>query len=137
MQTLDIHYDGKYPSNVMSTLSPSKFVFRNCQCNSIESVLQAIKFPDRKRQLKIIRLSGKEVLDNRQGLNNWTLKKEINWNGILIDRFFTCGEELNDYIDGFLPKKRETGVFINTDWEIIPDAPPDNIHLMVDMIVRD
>ena len=47
------------------------------------------------------------------------------------------GEELNNYLEGFLPQKGETGVFLTTDWEVPSDTPPENFHQVMDKIGRD
>ena len=47
------------------------------------------------------------------------------------------GEELNDYLEDFLPENKETGVFLTTDWEVPRDTSPENFHLVMDMISSD
>ncbi len=47
------------------------------------------------------------------------------------------GKELTDYLEGFLPKTGETGVFLTTDWEVPPDTPPENFHQVMEKIGRD
>jgi uroporphyrinogen-III decarboxylase len=42
--------------------------------------------------------------------------------------------ELPAYLETNLPEKVERGVFITTDWEVPPETPPDNIHLLMRMI---
>jgi uroporphyrinogen-III decarboxylase len=44
--------------------------------------------------------------------------------------------ELQAYLEKNLPEHTETGVFITTDWEVPPETPPDNIHLVMRMISR-
>jgi uroporphyrinogen-III decarboxylase len=45
-------------------------------------------------------------------------------------------KELQLYLDTDLFKKNEPGVFLTTDWEVPPETPPDNIHLVMNMISR-
>ena len=42
--------------------------------------------------------------------------------------------ELQTYLETSLPGVTGPGVFLTTDWEIPPETPPDNIHLMMKMI---
>jgi uroporphyrinogen-III decarboxylase len=42
--------------------------------------------------------------------------------------------ELPAYLATNLPERVGTGVFITTDWEVPPETPPDNIHLVMRMI---
>jgi len=51
---------------------------------------------------------------------------------------FNSGKkELQEYIDIHLKGDIEPGTFLTTDWEVPPDTPPENIHLVMDMIARD
>ena len=43
-------------------------------------------------------------------------------------------EELQRYLETFLPGGIEPGIFLTTDWEVPPNTPPDNIHLIMNMI---
>lgn len=43
-------------------------------------------------------------------------------------------EELQGYLETYLPENIEPGIFLTTDWEVPPDTPPDNIHLIMNMI---
>ncbi len=45
-------------------------------------------------------------------------------------------KELQLYLDTDLLKKIEPGVFLTTDWEVPPETPTDNIHLVMNMISR-
>jgi uroporphyrinogen-III decarboxylase len=47
------------------------------------------------------------------------------------------GEELTDYLEGFLPKMVETGVFLTTDWEVPSETPPENFHQVMEKVGRD
>jgi len=44
--------------------------------------------------------------------------------------------ELQSYLDTDLFRKNEPGVFLTTDREVPPETPPDNIHLVMNMISR-
>lgn len=50
-------------------------------------------------------------------------------------RLLTSGKkELQGYIDTMLESDFEPGTFLTTDWEVPPDTPPENIHLVMNMI---
>lgn len=52
-------------------------------------------------------------------------------------RLMAAGQkELQEYLEIHLPAKIERGVFLTTDWEVPADTPPDNIHLLVNMISK-
>lgn len=44
--------------------------------------------------------------------------------------------ELQTYLEANLPENAETGVFLTTDWELPPETPTDNVHLVMNMINR-
>lgn len=46
-------------------------------------------------------------------------------------------EELQGYLKTHLLGKIEPGVFLSTDWEVPADTPPDNIHLLMNMISKE
>ena len=43
-------------------------------------------------------------------------------------------EELQGYLETYLPEDIKSGIFLTTDWEVPPETPPDNIHLIMNMI---
>jgi uroporphyrinogen-III decarboxylase len=44
--------------------------------------------------------------------------------------------ELQAYLETNLPERIEPGVFLTTDWEVPPETPPDNLHLVMNMISK-
>jgi uroporphyrinogen-III decarboxylase len=44
--------------------------------------------------------------------------------------------ELREYLEMHLPERTEPGVFLTTNWEVPPETPPENIHLLMNMISR-
>jgi uroporphyrinogen-III decarboxylase len=44
--------------------------------------------------------------------------------------------ELQAYLETHLPERIEPGVFLTTDWEVPPETPPDNVHLVMNMISK-
>jgi uroporphyrinogen-III decarboxylase len=52
-------------------------------------------------------------------------------------RLFTSGKkELQEYLESYLKTGIEPGTFLTTDWEVPPETPPENLHLVMDMIAR-
>jgi len=50
-------------------------------------------------------------------------------------QLLTGGEkELQGYLETFLKRDIKPGTFLTTDWEVPPDTPPENIHLVMKMI---
>ena len=49
----------------------------------------------------------------------------------------TSKNDLQRYIDTNLEGVKEPGVFLTTDWEVLPDTPPENVRLVMNMITRD
>ena len=43
-------------------------------------------------------------------------------------------EELQGYLETYLSEDIRSGIFLTTDWEVPPETPPDNIHLIMNMI---
>jgi len=70
------------------------------------------------------------------------------WNKLRSGRSCTLGKavparllnsgmkELKSYLDSNLLMKAVPGVFLTTDWEVPPETPPDNIHLVMNMLSR-
>lgn len=48
--------------------------------------------------------------------------------------FTTEKKELQGYMEALLKGGIAPGIFLTTDWEVPPDTPPDNIHLVMNMI---
>jgi uroporphyrinogen decarboxylase len=52
-------------------------------------------------------------------------------------RLLNSGQkELQAYLETHLPERTEPGVFLTTDWEVPPETPPDNVHLVMNMISK-
>jgi uroporphyrinogen-III decarboxylase len=45
-------------------------------------------------------------------------------------------KELEECVETYLKTGIEPGTFLTTDWEVPPDTPPENLHLVMDMIAR-
>lgn len=46
-------------------------------------------------------------------------------------------KELQAYFEAHPPLKNEPGGFLTTDWEVLPDTPPDNVHFIMEMVSKD
>ncbi|MCK4273650.1 MAG: hypothetical protein KAW90_02065 [Dehalococcoidales bacterium] len=44
--------------------------------------------------------------------------------------------ELQAYLEKYLPERIGPGVFLTTDWEVPPETPPDNVHLVMNMVSK-
>jgi len=80
-------------SRVLSNLYPIKFKFRGKMVNSIEGVLQGIKYKDKKIQNLILNYSGVDAYHTRAAntKNPWYENQTLYWQGKPIDR------DSNDY----------------------------------------
>jgi uroporphyrinogen-III decarboxylase len=45
-------------------------------------------------------------------------------------------KELQTYLETHLLERTEPGIFLTTDWELPPETPPDNVHLVMNMISK-
>jgi uroporphyrinogen-III decarboxylase len=45
-------------------------------------------------------------------------------------------KELQAYLEANLPERIEPGVFLTTDWEVPPETPPDNVHLVMNIVSK-
>jgi uroporphyrinogen-III decarboxylase len=44
--------------------------------------------------------------------------------------------ELRAYLEEYIPERIEPGVFLTTDWEVPSETPPDNLHLVMNMLSK-
>lgn len=86
---LNIAYSFKNSSGrVLSNLFPLSFRFRGKKVNSIEGVLQGIKYKDKKTQNKVLKYSGIDAYHTRQAneVDFWGKTQKLYWQGKEIDR---------------------------------------------------
>ena len=75
-------------SRVLSNLYPMQFVFRGKKVNSIEGVLQGIKYPNKKTQNLVLKYAGVDAYHTRacNELDFWGKKGILYWQGKPMDR---------------------------------------------------
>ena len=73
---------------VLSNLFPLKFKFRGKKVNSIEGVLQGIKYKDKKTQNKVLKYSGIDAYHTRVANEQdfWGNTQKLYWQGKEFDR---------------------------------------------------
>ena len=96
---LNVGYSFKNsPARVLSNLYPMQFRFRGQKVNSIEGVLQSLKYKDKKTQKLVWKYSGLDAYHTR-GCNEidlWTDKCVLYWQVKAMDR---QGEEYQTFLD--------------------------------------
>lgn len=60
-KTLDIRFNGLYPSNVLSNLCGNEFRFDGMVCGSMEGFLQSLKQKDIDKQRQICFMKGRKA----------------------------------------------------------------------------
>lgn len=82
---MDIKLGSKYPAGALSNLSPHPFTFRGVECNSMEGLLQGLKFKDAEMQKHICTLVGKKAKFSGKK-KNWQTSQILWWQGEPIKR---------------------------------------------------
>jgi len=82
---MDIKLGNKYPAGTLSNLAPHKFTFRGIECNSMEGLLQGLKFKDAGMQEHICTLVGKKAKMSGKG-KNWQRTQTLWWQGEPMER---------------------------------------------------
>ncbi len=85
-------------SRVLSNLYPMSFTFRHKKVASIESVLQGIKYKDKKTQNKVFKYAGVDAYHTRacNSFDFWGNDGKLYWQGKVINR---KEEEYQDFLD--------------------------------------
>jgi len=92
---MNIKSGNKYPAGALSNFTPHPFVFRGIQCNSMEGVLQSLKFNSPEMQQHTCSLVG--FAAKRHGSKkNWQRTQTLWWNGAPIKR---DSQEYQDLLD--------------------------------------
>jgi hypothetical protein len=82
---MNIKLGNPWPSGALSNLAPHKFTFRQIECNSMEGLLQGLKFKNPEMQKQICTLVGFKA--KSAGRNkNWYETQTLWWQGIPIKR---------------------------------------------------
>jgi len=92
---MDIKSGKRYPAGALSNFAPHPFVFRGVECNSMEGLLQAVKFKTPDLQEAVCRLVGRKAKATGWG-KNWQSTQTLWWNGEPIKRDSDEYQELLD-----------------------------------------
>ncbi|MBR2630112.1 MAG: hypothetical protein Q4F47_05170 [Bacteroidaceae bacterium] len=82
--TLDIHSNGLYPSNVLSNLCSNGFRFDGVVCGSMEGFLQSLKQQEKSKQLQICQMKGGNA--RKHSVTLWQTNQIVWWRGQAYDR---------------------------------------------------
>lgn len=85
-QIIDIKAKNDGAAGQLSNFTARTFVFDNVLCNSIESILQALKFEDAIEQRKVCSMQGREAQAYGQSGNDWKASQKLYWNGKTYSR---------------------------------------------------
>jgi hypothetical protein len=98
-------------SKLLSNLFPYEFWFRGKKVHSIESVLQAIKFPDKKTQNFVFKYSGTDCNNIKVASpHNWQTSGTLFWQGRQMDRF---SKTYQDFVDELFISAVQNPIFRN------------------------
>jgi uroporphyrinogen-III decarboxylase len=53
---------------------------------------------------------------------------------VATDVMRSGAREVQEYLNKHIPGKTERGMFLTTEWEVPPETPPDNIHMVMSMV---
>ena len=92
---MDVGSRNKYPAGALSNFTPNRFMFRGVECNSMEGLLQSLKFKNPDMQKYVCTLTG--MAAKRKGSRkNWQRDQVLWWNGEHIERDSKEYQELLD-----------------------------------------
>ena len=82
---MDIKSGGNYPANALSNFAPHPFVLDGIKCNSMEGLLQGLKFSSVHMQAAVCKLVG-FAAKKKGGNKNWQRTQTLYWRGEKIAR---------------------------------------------------
>lgn len=92
---MDIQSGKPYPAGALSNFAPHPFVFRGVPCNSMEGLLQSLKFKSPDMQKVVCLMVGKAA--KFKGKNKpWWREQKLYWQGQEIDRHSQKYQDLLD-----------------------------------------
>ena len=94
---MDIKSGKDYPASALSNFAPHPFSFRGVECNSMEGLLQALKFKNPEMATFTCTLVGRKAKAHGRG-KNWQEKQTLWWNGEAIKRDSDEYQELLDEV---------------------------------------
>ena len=94
---VDIGSEDTFPSGNLSNFHPHLFVFRGVMCNSMEGLLQSLKFANPEMQIEVCMLVGREAKFRGKKRNKaWKMEQTLWWQGEAIDRHGEIFQKLLD-----------------------------------------
>jgi len=92
---MDVGSGNSYPAGCLSNFTPNKFIFMGVQCNSMEGLLQSLKFKNPDMQRFVCTLTG--IAAKRKGSRkNWKRDQVLWWDGQPIERDSKSYQDLLD-----------------------------------------
>lgn len=92
---MDIGSGNGWPESSLSNFSPHRFIFRGVECNSMEGLLQSLKFQSVEMQKEVCKLVGKTAKFKGKK-KKWYRTQTLWWNGEPIKRDSDKYQELLD-----------------------------------------
>jgi hypothetical protein len=84
---MDVSSKSGYPSSALSNFAPHKFIFDGVQCNSMEGLLQSLKFDKPHIQIEVCLLTGIKAKYRGKNRNKaWKSVQTLWWKGIPYNR---------------------------------------------------
>ena len=93
---MEIYSKGDYPANILSNFAPNSFVFDGVECASMEGFLQALKFRNVNKQLKVCALTGKDAKEAGTKKFLWKITGNVWWQGRKLKRVSEDFDKLLD-----------------------------------------
>ena len=93
---MDIRSGKGYPSSALSNFSPHPFELDGIKINSMEGLLQSLKFDKIHIQVEVCKLVGKEAkARGRSRTTAWQRVQKLWWQGVAMDR---SGKEYQEFL---------------------------------------
>ncbi|QIG69605.1 swarming motility YbiA-like protein [Rhizobium phage RHph_I46] len=91
---MDVGSGNSWPSNALSNFAPHPFAFRGVECNSMEGLLQSLKFDKPHIQIEVCKLVGYAAKKRGRPRNKqWQKLQVLWWNGEPMSRTSTSYQE--------------------------------------------
>ncbi|QIG67974.1 swarming motility YbiA-like protein [Rhizobium phage RHph_Y68] len=92
---MDVGSGNSWPSNALSNFAPHPFTFRGVECNSMEGLLQSLKFDKPHIQVEVCKLVGYAAKKRGRPRNtHWQRVQKLWWDGEPIPRTSIAYQEL-------------------------------------------
>lgn len=92
---MDINSREMYPSSALSNFANNPFLFDEVICQTMEGLLQSLKFKDHEIQKQICLMDGRAA-KNHGSESNWQKSQKLWWKGVVYDRHTNGYQKLLD-----------------------------------------